>query len=224
MTESTPAEAVAPAAAAPPSRVAAVLAVVWDLGLPLVAYYLLHLLGASDWAALLAATAAATARLIWVALWTRQVTWFAAVMIMVFGLGLILGLLSGDPRFLLLKDSFGTAGAGLVHLVSLASPRPFALAAVQSWKAAQADELAEMYRTIPETRRLFRLSGLVWGLGLIAEAVLRIQVIYLVPVDMAVGLSTLMMVVFVVAILAWNVVYIARVRARSPHAWIPQPA
>jgi hypothetical protein len=205
-------------------RAAAVLAVVWDLGLPLLAYYVMHVLGASDWIALLAATAAATGRLIWVALRTRQVTWFAAIMLTVFGLGLILGLLSNDPRFLLVKDSVGTAGAGLVHLFSLTGSRPLALAAVQTWKPTQAAEFADLYRTVPETRRLFRLSGIVWGIGLIAEAVLRIPMIYALPVDIAVGLSTLMMAVFVTVIVVWNVRYIARIRARSPHAWARPPA
>ncbi|WP_367127732.1 VC0807 family protein [Saccharothrix sp. HUAS TT1] len=224
MSESIAASSAAPATPPGGGRAAAVLAVVWDLGLPLVAYYALHLLGASDWVALLAATATATGRLVWVALRTRQVTWFAAVMMMVFGLGLALGFLSGDPRFLLVKDSFGTAGAGLVHLISLAGARPFALAAVQTWKPAQAAEFGELYRTVPETRRLFRLSGLVWGVGLIAEAVLRLPVIYLVPVDVAVGLSALMMAVFVAAILTWNLLHIARVRTRSPHAWVGHSA
>jgi hypothetical protein len=65
---------------------------------------------------------------------------------------------------------------------------------------------------------VLRVSGLVWGLGLLAEALLRIPVIYLLPVDVAVGLSTLMMVVAAGGILAWNVIYIARARARS--AWV----
>src|SRR3954462_7410610 len=58
----------------------------WDVGAPLLGYYALHLLGATDWVALLVATLAAGLRLVWVALRTRQVTWFAAVMLAVFGL------------------------------------------------------------------------------------------------------------------------------------------
>ncbi|HWO63654.1 MAG TPA: VC0807 family protein, partial [Umezawaea sp.] len=147
---------------------------------------------------------------------TREVTWFAAIMFAVFGFGLLLGLLSGDPRFLLLKDSFSTAGAGLVHLVSLMTSRPLTLSAVQTWKPERAADLAARYRDDPRTRRVFRVSGLVWGVALIAEAVLRIPVIYLFPVDVAVGLSTLMMVVVCTGVLAWNIRYIARARKRHP--------
>ena len=50
-----------------------------DVGLPLVAYYGLRLLGFSEWTALLAASAAAAIRLVAVAVLRRRVTWFSAV-------------------------------------------------------------------------------------------------------------------------------------------------
>ena len=39
----------------------------WDVGVPLAVYYVLHLAGATDWVALLAATGAAGCRLLWTA-------------------------------------------------------------------------------------------------------------------------------------------------------------
>lgn len=69
----------------------------WDVGAPLVGYYALHALGASDWVALLVATVAAGLRMAWVAVRTREITWFAAVMLAVFGLGLVLAFVGGDP-------------------------------------------------------------------------------------------------------------------------------
>ena len=79
----------------------------WDVGLPLVGYYALHLLGASDWTALLAGALAAGLRLVWVAVAHRRMTWFGALMLAVFGIGLLLALVGGDPRFVLVE--------GLVH-------------------------------------------------------------------------------------------------------------
>lgn len=180
------------------------------------AYYALHLLGASDWIALLVATFAAGVRLVWVAVRSNNVTWFAAVMFAVFGLGLVLSFISDDPRFLLLKDSFGTGAAGLVHLISLATARPFALAAAQAWRPHQAELMAQQYRTDPRVRRVFRVSGLVWGVGLLAESVARIPLIYLLPISVSVGLSTLMMAVAGNLILVWNIFYISRARKHAP--------
>ena len=92
------------------------LGLVLDIALPLVAYYVLHAFGASDWAALLAATAAAGLRLVVVTVRSRQVSWFSTVMLVFFGVGLVLAFLGGDPRFLLLKDSFSTALLGGLFL------------------------------------------------------------------------------------------------------------
>ena len=56
----------------------------WDVGLPLVAYYALHLLGASDWVALLTASFAAALRIVWAAVRDRRLNLFAVVMLVVF--------------------------------------------------------------------------------------------------------------------------------------------
>lgn len=193
-------------------------AMAWDVGAPLVGYYALHLLGASDWVALLVATLVAGLRLVWVAVRTREVTWFAAVMLAVFGLGLALAFVGGDPRFLLVKDSFGTALVGLVFLGSLFAGKPLTLSAFQTWQPRQAAEMEEYYRTIPPVRHTFRLSAVVWGVGLLLEAAVRIPLIYLLPVDVMVGVSTAMMVTVIVGLSIWNGWYGSRTGAKA-RAW-----
>jgi hypothetical protein len=193
-------------------------ALLWDVGAPLMAYYTLHALGASDWVALLAATLAAGLRLVWVAVRTREITWFAAVMLAVFGLGLALAFVGGDPRFLLVKDSFGTALVGTVFLASLASGRPLTLSAFQTWQPRQAREMEEYYRTLPPIRSMFRRSAVVWGVGLLLEAALRIPLIYLLPIDVMVGVSTGMMITAIVGLSVWNGWYGKRAGGRA-RAW-----
>lgn len=196
-----------------------------DIGLPLIAYYALHALGATDWAALLAATAAAGIRLAAVAVWTRRVSWFAAIMLVMFGVSLALAFIDGNPRFLLLKDSFSTAALAGVFLASLLGERPLALAAAMSWRPHRAQALSDLYRDEPAARRAFRVSSLGWGIGLLIESALRIPMVYLLPIRLAVGLSTVWMVVAMVATAAWNAVYIAHAARRTPtlEALLPHP-
>ncbi len=68
----------------------------WDVGLPLVGLLRVAPLGASDWVALLAATAMAGLRIVWVAVRDRRLNPFATMMLVVFGIGLILSFVSGD--------------------------------------------------------------------------------------------------------------------------------
>jgi hypothetical protein len=210
--------------ASPGGHRAAMAGLACDVGLPLIGYYTLHGLGASDWAALLTATAAAGARLTWVAVRTRHITWFAAIMLAVFGAGTVLAFAGGEPRVLLLKDSATTAMIGAVFLVSLLGKHPLTLSAAQTWRPARARLLAELYRSEPAARRAFRVSALGWGAGLLGEATLRVPLVYLLPVDLMVGLSTAMMIITMAGLAIWNAAYITRAARRTPALALLLPA
>ena len=183
----------------------------WDVGLPVVTYYALHLLGASDWVALLASALLAGLRIVLGALRQRALNPFATVMLLVFGIGLVLTFVSGDPRFLLVKESFVTGAAGLTFLVTgLRGRRPLTLAAQQSWTPDQAAALAERYRTDPDVRRGHRFVSLVWGVGLLVEAALRVPLVYLLPPSVMVGVSTGMAVLTFGGLAVWTGRYVAR--------------
>lgn len=190
-----------------------------DVGLPVIAYYGLHLLGASDFTALLAASAVAAVRVVWTALRQRRFNAFATVMLLVYGVGLVLALATGDARTLLLRDSFVTASVGLVFLVTAwIGTRPLTLAASESFAPGKAADMAREYATNPHVRRGHRLSSTVWGIGLIAEALLRVPIVYLLPVSVAVGASEALLVVTLVGLMVWNGWYVRRAQARGRQA------
>src|SRR6195952_5854922 len=204
------------ATASTAGRFGPLVGLAWDGGLPLVGYYAMHALGASDRTALLVATAAAGVRVFWVFARDRRVTWFGAVMLAVFGIGLLLALVGGDPRFILVKDSFPTGGVGIVFLLSLLAARPLTFAALQSWQPATAAELDAIWEDAPGVRRTFRISAIAWGVGLLLEAGLRVPLIYVLPIDVAVGASTGMQIVAFTALGVWNAVYAIRAEGASP--------
>ncbi len=188
-------------------RSAGLLGMVWDIVASVGVYYALRLFGVDERPALLAATILAATRLIWVAVRRRQVTWFAAVMLAVFGLGLLLTFLAGDARFLLMKDSIVTAGVGIVFLLSALGGRPLTLSAAQTsqpWRAAAIDE---MFRTRKDLRRRFFISSIVWGVGLLTESAVRIPLVYSLSVDTMVGLSELMFWGTIGLLMLWSLIY-----------------
>lgn len=187
-----------------------------DIVLPLIGYYPPHALGASDRTSLIIAACAAGARLLWEALRARRVTWFGAIMLAVFSAGAALSATGGDARMLLMKDSVGTALIGGVFLVSLVGKTPLTLAASQSWQPSRAEVIARLYREDPRVRRVVRVCTLGWGVGMIAESTIRVPLVYLLPIDVMVGLSTALMIVTMAALAVWNVIYVLRAVRRIP--------
>jgi hypothetical protein len=177
----------------------------WDVGVPLAAYYVLHLAGATDWAALLAATGAAGCRLLWTAFKRHSLNPFAMLMVIVFGLGLGLSFLTGDPRFLLLKDSAITGGMGISFLVLAALGHPLTLDAAKTWRPERAGEMDREFHRNPAAHRWHLKISAVWGAGLIAEASTRAVLVYLLPIDVMVGVSAALAVIVFAALIAWSV-------------------
>ncbi|RTL66558.1 MAG: hypothetical protein EKK42_17065 [Pseudonocardiaceae bacterium] len=189
-----------------------------DIALPVLTYYALHLFGVGDYVALLVAALAAAARVVVSVVRHRSLNLFATVMLVVFGLSLALTLISGDEHFFLLKNSIVTGAVGITFLATAFGPRPLTLAAAESFNPRRRAELAEEFRTDPHVRRGHRVSSTVWGAGLLAEALIRIPLVYLLPVSVMVGLGELMFLGTMALLLAWNVLYVRRAQARAREA------
>ena len=188
------------------SSVRPLLGLLWDAGVPVLGFYTLQILGASDWAALLAATLFAGGRVFWVALRSRRITWFAAMMMLVFGVGLALAFVVGDPRLMLAKNSVGALLIGGLFLASLATKRPLTLIAFQTWRPRDADALARAYHDDSAVRRVFRRAAWVWGIGMILEAALRLPLIYMVPLSVSVGISAAFSAIVIGSLAIWTAV------------------
>jgi hypothetical protein len=183
-----------------------------DVGLPVVTYYVLHAAGVSNWFALLAATLVAGARIALVAIRQRMLNALAFVMLVIYGLGLALTFATGDVRFLVLKDSIGTGVLGLLFLCFALAGHPLTLAATRTWAPERAAAMAERYRTEPAVRHGHFVASMVWGVGLLAEALVRVLLVFLLPISVVVGLSTALAVLVIGSLTMWTGWYIRRAR------------
>ncbi len=186
-----------------------------DVGLPLLAYYGLHAAGVSDYRALLAGTVVAGLRVAFVALRDRRLDAFAGFLMAMFAIGLALSFITGDARFMLAKDSVGTAAAGLIFLGTCAARRPMMFHAAQRFSAITSEKRAwwdTMWQTNPAFRRGFRMMSVVWGVGLLSEAAVRIALIYVLPIQVMVGLSTVLQIAVFTLLMTWAVAYGKRMR------------
>jgi hypothetical protein len=152
-------------------------------------------------------------RVVWVAVRERSLNPFATVMLVVFGLGLVLALVSGDARFLLLKNSIVTGSIGLVFLVSVLWGTPLSLAASQSFQPERRDQIRRAYARPPG--QLDGVGPRAARRGARAGAVL--------PISVMVGLSEVLSVAVIAGLVAWNLWYVRRLGAREAAARSAQP-
>jgi len=179
--------------------------VLTDVAPAVAAYYGCRAFGASEYLALLAAAGVGFLRVLYVALRQRKFDGFAAFTGTVFGLGLALSFIAGDPRLLLAVKSVTSAVAGLIFLGTCFTGRPAGFAVAKRF-GAEDEETAQrwevLYREVPAFRRVYLVMTVAWGVGLLAESVIRLPLVYLLPVDVAAGLSPVLLI-GTIALLSW---------------------
>ncbi|MEV5718156.1 VC0807 family protein [Amycolatopsis mediterranei] len=176
-----------------------------DVGMPVAAYFVAGLAGASTYQALLIGTVVAGLRVLWVVARQRRIEPFALFLLLMFGVSLVLAFVGGDARLLLAKDAATSLLAGLVMVGSCLVGKPFACYAAE--RMARSSGRTEQFRAAadaPGGQAHWHRVSLVWGIALLVDALVRVAAIYLLPVDLAAGLSQVLMVAVYVGLVPWT--------------------
>ena len=181
-----------------------------DIGLPVAVYYGCRAMGVESHLALLVGGCVGLVRVAGVAVRQRRLNGLAALVAGTFLVLLAVSSLTGDERILLSRDSIVSAALGMVLLGSCLVGRPLMYSLVRRLQADNHRKLAEwdgLWQTRPEFRRIFTRMSVVWGTALLVESVVRIILIYLLPVDVMAGLSTLIQLCTIALLFAWTMWY-----------------
>ncbi len=124
----------------------------------------------------------------------------------------VIAALAGSTEFLLAKEAVLTGVTGAWFIASAFTGRPLAylfskplMEGRLHWPA----DWDELWATAPRWRRMWRVSSVLYGLGTIADAALRIVFAYTLPPDVVPALATgLIAVTTVVLIVVTNVLYV----------------
>ncbi|MEV7598816.1 VC0807 family protein [Kitasatospora sp. NPDC089797] len=190
---------------AAPSARARKIGLAYDIGLSPATFYGCQAAGCSITVSLLAATGVAGARLLWNIVRNRRLDAVTGLVLAAYVLGLAIALPTHDARLLLLRDPATSALAGLVFLASCATRTPA--------MAYLARRLPERLPDTPAVRRGRLLSTALWGTGLLAEALVRMVLVFTLPVTVVNGLSTVVELVVVAGLVLWTRRYRRRMRA-----------
>jgi hypothetical protein len=131
--------------------------------------------------------------------------------------GIALSFATGNAAFAIAEKSVFTGLFGIVFLASLVFPRPLIFHLGRQFNTAgdpAAQAAWDANWSIPGFRRVLRLMTAVWGIGLLAEAALRIVVALTLTPAVAIVVSPALAVGSIALLVLWTTRYAARARRR----------
>lgn len=198
--------------ARPASLGGQIAAIVFDIAAPIALYYGLRAAGLSSLAALAIGAVIPAASAAWVLIRQRRANMVALLVLGTMAASLVISVISHSPRFLLAKDGLITSVWGIWFLASLGARRPaaflFARPLMEGRRVFAVRDWDALWDAEPRFRRIWRVSTVIWGLALLADAVIRVVMAYTLPVGVVPGLGgALYPVTFVVIQVVTNVYY-----------------
>jgi tryptophan-rich sensory protein len=193
----------------------------FDIAGPLVAYSMLRSAGQSQVSALILSGAFPALGIVAGVIRRRRVDAIGVLVLAGIAVGSVLGLLSGNPRLVLVEGSVPTAVFGVLCLGSLRAQRPLIYRFALEFMGADTQkgrDFESLWR-YPEFRHIFRLYTVVWGMVYLAEAAARIIIVETTSTSTALAVSKVMPYAVAAALVAWMVAYGRRAkRAGERHA------
>lgn len=118
--------------------------------------------------------------------------------------------ISGNQQLILISRSAPTLAMGLACLTSFLLPRTlsfyFARQIIAGNDPSQASAFNDLW-LLPYVRFVARLTTLVWGTALIAEFVIRLVLVYSLPVPQVIALSSIIFTSISMGTMLWTIVY-----------------
>ena len=182
---------------------------IFDVAAPLAAYYVLRSAGLSAVSALLISGVFPALGVGIRAIRHYRLDVVGTLVLAGIVVGSVLGLVSHNARLLLVEGSVPTAVFGIACLISLWVGRPlifsFSLEFIGP-DTAQGREMTGLWQ-YEGFRRIFRTMTVVWGIGFLVEAALRVVIVYNTSTGTALAVSKVTPYLFIAVLCAWTVAY-----------------
>lgn len=197
-------------------RAALVMALL-DVAAPLAMFYGMRWAGVDQWLALVVSGAVPLLMLAYRSATERRLEMLALFTLSILVCGTAVGLITGDPRLLLARESYLTGLVGLWMIRTLWGNRPFALqATLPLLPGADAQSSEDDWQHDASFRQVMRTMTLAWGGAFLVDAVARVVMAYTLPVDVVPLLGVLLLVAMLTAVVAVSKVYGRRLLVAGP--------
>ena len=136
----------------------------------------------------------------------RHLDIIGAVVLIGIAVSMAATFVGGDPKMLLIRESFVTGALGLVCLLSLLWPRPLMFYIGRQFSTGHDAAEIERFNALwqfPGARRLFRVLTIVWGLWTLS-------------IPQVLVISPFVFNGIFLGLITWNFAYVSRQRRRAP--------
>ena len=134
------------------------------------------------------------------------------------GAGLLGLALGGGPKLFLLRESLVTGVFALVALSSFAWPRPMMFYVGRQFAAGDHPVAVQAFNASwqsPYARRAFRIMTLVWAVGWLSEAALKVIMVLTLSIPQVLAISPIVFHGITLGLIAWTIAYGTGVRRRQ---------
>ncbi|MFC0540501.1 VC0807 family protein [Kutzneria chonburiensis] len=191
-------------------RRAVIINLAINLVAPLGLFYGLRAAGVDQWLALMLGAIPPTAHAIHGVVVRRKIDALALFTLSILGLSVATSFVTGSPRFLLARDGWMTAVAGVWILATLWRT-PFLQQFLMSMTTGETRERFTLsWRDSPTYRHVLRMATVMWGVGLLGDSVVRVVLAYALPVDQVPLINTLQYLVVYFALEIATRLYLRR--------------
>ncbi len=189
-----------------------------DAGLPAIAYQILTRHDVSEVAALTAGAIFPAANIAIGFMKTRRIDLIGALVLLFIAVGTVTSLISGNVIFILVKESMLTAVFGAICLWSLLWSRPLMFYFGRQFAAGDDPARIEWWNARWERegfRKTLRTITVVWGVGYVLEAAVRVVFALTLSPGIVVTISPTMAIVVTVLLIIWTGRYGRMARERA---------
>lgn len=148
----------------------------------------------------------------------RTLDLIAAIALMGIVVSIIAVFLGGDPKILLIRESFITGALGIACFVSLLFPRPLMFYFGRYFATANDPAGRARYNELwqyPYFRFVNRVITVVWGVAYAGEFILRIILVYTLPIAVVLAVSPIILGGLTILTIAWTFAYARRAGRRG---------
>lgn len=127
------------------------------------------------------------------------------------GISVVAILLGGNPKILLIRESFITGALGISCFISLLLPRPLMFYFGRQLMAGNDSVKIAVFNSrwkYPHARFVNRLITIVWGFAFTGEFILRVILVYYLPVSTVLLISPFILNGVTILTIVWTLAYI----------------